>query len=109
MIKEGQQSVTPTLTMLFQKCWEQGIVPLTWKRDNRIYIPKPGKEDYHTEKSYRPLSLNSIVGKTYERIAAKRLVWYIESQIRIDWQQFAYRRLHNPNQALLCVTQDVAD
>ena len=33
-----------------------------------IFIPKPGKEDYSSPKSYRPITLTSFVLKGLERI-----------------------------------------
>ncbi len=106
LLKSGPH-ITSHLCNLFQSCWSQGHVPVCWKRDNRIYIPKPGKEDYHNEKAYRPLSLNSVVGKLYERIPTLRLIWFLESTYNIDIWQFSYRKHSSTIHALLHMIQTI--
>ncbi len=100
-LKKGGHALPETLRCIFQYCWSQGKVPACYKKDSRIYIPQPGKPHYHTEKSYRSLSLNAVVGKVYERIIALRFVWFLESTFSIDLDQFAYLRNRSIVQALL--------
>ncbi len=100
MVKEADQVVVPHLLEVFQLCWQEGIVPQCWKKDNKIFIPKDGYEN-NTEKALRPLSLNAVIGKTYEFIIASRYIWWLETQFKLDWEQFAYRRSRGVVQALL--------
>ncbi len=100
MIKNAEEVMKPQLLQVFQMCWQEGLVPQCWKRDNKIFIPKEGYEN-NTEKALRPLSLNTVIGKTYEFIVAARYVWWLESQFKLDWEQFAYRRARGVVQALL--------
>ncbi len=100
MLKRAEEAVEPQLHRIFQLCWESGLVPPCWKKDNKIFIPKEGYE-HNTEKALRPLSLNAVIGKTYEYIVAMRYIWWLETQFKIDWEQFAYRRARGVVQALL--------
>ena len=81
MLSEEEDTLLEPTTKLFQLCWENGVNPQLWNRDNKIYLPKPGKDDYNIPKSYRPNSLTSVVGKMMERIVNQRLVWWLESQL----------------------------
>ncbi len=72
MIHKAKNVAVPYLHRMFNQCWTVGKIPSVWKKDDRIYLPKPGKPDYHVEKAYRPLSLNSIIGKTFESTATFR-------------------------------------
>ena len=41
-------------------------------------MPKPGKSDYNTVMDYRPITLESVLGKVVERVIFKRLTWKLE-------------------------------
>ena len=60
-------------THLFQACLNKGYHPKEFKKANTIVLKKPKKEDYSSAKSYRPIALLSILGKTLETIIIKRL------------------------------------
>ena len=45
-----------------------GRIAEPWKTAKTVFIPKPGKEDYNTAKSFRPISLMSFILKTLERL-----------------------------------------
>ncbi|GBP90798.1 Putative 115 kDa protein in type-1 retrotransposable element R1DM [Eumeta japonica] len=55
------------------KCLELGYFPRAWKVAAIKVIPKPGKEDYAHPKSYRPIGLLPVLGKTVERITEDAL------------------------------------
>ncbi len=109
MLLKSGPLITSHLNTLFQACWSEGCVPKCWKRDHRIYIPKPGKDNYHTEKAYRPLSLNSVVGKLYERIPTLRFIWFLERTFNIDLWQFSYQKHSSTIHALLHMIQSIKE
>nr|XP_054773609.1 uncharacterized protein LOC129281722 [Lytechinus pictus] len=104
LIKFAGLSMKRYLLQLFQLCWKTGKIPKIWKRENKIFIPKPGKESYHTEKSYRPLGLTSVVGKLYERVITRRLLAALHEQAFFEPEQFAYLQGRDITQALLSMT-----
>ncbi len=109
MLIKAQATCIPHLQYLFNMCFDVGRVPSPWKHDNRIYLPKPGKTDYHVEKAYRPLSLNSVTGKAYEHTMAKRFICYLYSQFCIDKYNFAYKKHSSTLHALLYMINSIKE
>ena len=73
---EVLQCAKPTLmhhlhTLLCQ-CWEEGLVPQDWRDANIVTLYK-NKGDRSDCNNYRGISLLSIVGKVFARVALKRL------------------------------------
>ena len=66
MLKATAQSITPSLTMLFNKSIIRGEVPQKWNITSVVSISKPGK-DPSVPYNYRPISLLSVVSKILER------------------------------------------
>ena len=67
------------LHCIYQKCYEEGIVPTIWKQSLIIPILKQGKP--RTEPSnYRPISFTSQIGKVLEKMVLSRLAHYCEKQ-----------------------------
>ncbi|GBP24119.1 Retrovirus-related Pol polyprotein from type-1 retrotransposable element R1 [Eumeta japonica] len=59
------------------KCLELEYFPRAWKVAAIKVIPKPGKDDYVRPKSYRPIGLFPVLGKTLERMLVGRLQWHL--------------------------------
>jgi len=47
------------LRILWNKAWLAGDFVHASKEENRVVIPKPGKDDYHECASYRTISITS--------------------------------------------------
>lgn len=70
--------LTP-LTLIYNICRRYRKTPVSWKSSVVSLIPKPGKEDYTTMKSWRPISLQNCIAKIYNALIAKRLQqWAIQ-------------------------------
>jgi hypothetical protein len=52
---------------------QYGLHYYKWKYAICVVIPKQGKSNYTLEKSYRPISLLSCLGKIIEKIVASRI------------------------------------
>ena len=94
-------------TNLFQTFWDRGEFPNPWKLSNVIYLPKPGKETYSQERSYRPICLSDILGKIFERIIARRLVAYLLKIGFFNDTQYAYQSGADCEQAILDMALDI--
>ena len=70
------------LTLLYKMSISIQQIPSSWRNMDVIFIPKPGKEDYSSPKSYRPITLSSFVLKGLERI----MLWYLREKVfQKDW------------------------
>ena len=58
---------------LFRACTEAGYHPLCFRTAIVAIIEKPKKIDRSCPRSYRPISLLSVLGKGLERLLAKRM------------------------------------
>ena len=55
-----------------------GMLPEAFKLDLKVMLPKPGKSDYNTVRSYRPVTQENVIGKVSDRIICNRSVWILE-------------------------------
>lgn len=60
--------ISEILLDLFNRCLRVGIFPLCWRKAEVISIRKSSDNDPTIPKSYRPVSLLLILGKTLERV-----------------------------------------
>ncbi|GBP80892.1 RNA-directed DNA polymerase from mobile element jockey [Eumeta japonica] len=70
------------------KCLRLGYSPRAWKVAAIKVIPKPGKDYYSRPKSYRPIGLFSVIGKTVERMLVCRIKWHIMPKLQA--RQFGF-------------------
>ena len=71
--------------------------------------PKNWKTDYNTVRSYRPITLESVIGKVMERVITHRLVWKLEVENGVAVTQNAYRRQKSCVQSVLRVANSLSE
>src|ERR1700733_3382895 len=76
------------IVFLYSKCLELGYHPIPFRTATLVTIPKPGKKDYASPRSYRLIALLSVLGKGIERLVAKRLAWVAIKHKILHPQQF---------------------
>ena len=72
MVKHLSEEGLRKLLCLFNKVWEEGNIPRSWKEAIIIPIRKLGK-DASKPANYRPIALTSNVCKLMERMVNERL------------------------------------
>jgi hypothetical protein len=91
LLQKGQDFLIPLLVHLFRWSYALGKLPEDWTQVRVVFIPKSGKRNAEDPKSYRPISLTSVVLKIMEKL----LDLDIKSQYLIDRpfhdKQFAYQ------------------
>ena len=91
ILKLGRDVIGPFLFLLIKILWEHGEFPKCLKKDTKIFIPKPDKDDYSREKSYRMLTLSPCIAKIYDSVFSARFYKWLE-HINFDDDQYAYRK-----------------
>ncbi|PJE77993.1 hypothetical protein CI610_03077 [invertebrate metagenome] len=85
MLKYTAKTVCRPLELLFNLSLSTGIYPDTWKFAKVIPLFKKG--DRHSPSNYRPISLLSSVGKTFERVIFKYLHnYFLENSLFYQYQ-----------------------
>ena len=108
MIRHGGSLLHSHIHKIISMSFNNGYFGKPWKKDNKIYIKKPDKSSYHTEKAYRPISLLSILGKIYEKILFKRIFHQLEtSSFFVNKSLHAYLKFSNSTHALLPMIEDM--
>jgi ribonuclease HI/exonuclease III len=103
-LKEGIKLLTPRLTQLYRECLLIGYCPSQFKQSITVVIRKPGKADYTTPKSYRPIALLNTIGKILDKVLAKRILYLAESCQLLPATHMGGRQASSTEHALhLCV------
>ena len=79
------------LALIYNVSLSLGYVPKRWRGAKAVLIPKMGKTDYSSPRSFRPISLTSFLFKGMERVVG----WYLEEFGVIDHlsaRQHAFRK-----------------
>ncbi|XP_049903768.1 uncharacterized protein LOC126392428 [Epinephelus moara] len=80
-------SMLRTLHGLFQKCFQDGIIPSVWNKSRIKPTPKSAKADPRVPLNYRGISLISTVYKLYSGLLNNRLNDFLESRgVMVDEQ-----------------------
>ena len=79
ILKECAQTLTPSITTLFNKSLSEGIFPEAWK--TAIVCPIHKKGNKCDVSNYRPVSLLSVLSKALERCVYNKIADYIKPQL----------------------------
>ncbi|RFU26788.1 hypothetical protein B7463_g9554, partial [Scytalidium lignicola] len=97
------------IVALYQKSFELGHVPTTWREAKIVVIRKPGKPDYTIPKAYRPISLLQTIGKGLEKVIARRISEYLERNNLLPRTQFGARPRRSTEHALMLLIEKIHD
>jgi hypothetical protein len=76
---------------IINQSWEEGVLPMEWRRANVKVFKKLIKTNYNLLSSYRPISLTSVVVKMMERIIQVRLEVFVERFHILDAEKEGFR------------------
>ena len=106
MLKHLGVIASMKLLGLYNKVWEMGKFPSSWKAAVIIPIRKPGK-DPSSPVNYRPIALTSHMGKIMERMVTERLTFYMESRGLLSPSQSGFRRGRGTMDPVMCLETEV--
>ena len=77
IFKHFPDTTINSLQTIYKAVIKLHFTPTIWKDANVIFIPKPGKTDYNTPKSFRPISLSNYLLKVLEKL----LSWHSDEML----------------------------
>ena len=95
MLKEAIPFIVEAGVVLMRASLEMGLIPEAWEVTKVVFLPKPGKKDYTTPKSFRPISLMSNVMKTMERMVDRYIKDEFLTRRPLHRFQHAFRAGHS--------------
>ena len=95
------------LLNLINWSWKKGILPKPWEKCTYIVPILKKYKDPHTPGSNRPISLTSCMGKVAERIANKRLYWWLDSSGLLCEEQSGFRASSRTEDQLSTLCQKI--
>ena len=93
VLKTTAETITHSLTNVFNTSLKSSIVPDIWKKANVSLIHK--KDDKSSVENYRPISLISSVGKTFEKLFLKNVHSFLLDNQIIAPLQSGFTRGHS--------------
>lgn len=105
-LKNLPEIMLSRIKSVMNKCLGIGYFPRSWKVGKVVAIPKPGK-DLSQASSYRPITLESCLGKLLEKVILDRMTDFCETKKIIIDQQFGFRANHSCPQQVMRII-DVA-
>lgn len=75
LMKAAWPYIGSSVRDIYRKCLDLNYFPHCWRIAEVSMIPKVGKKDRSSVRSYRPIALLSAFGKGFERILARRMAW----------------------------------
>ena len=97
ILKELAVEISPSLTLIFKKSYDTGVVPNDWKAANVSPVFKKGEK--YKASNYRPISLTCIASKLMEHIVTSNIMSHSNSN------NILYPLQHGFRSKLSCETQ----
>lgn len=73
IVRQTYIALPQVVTALFNRCLAEGCFPDAWKVGSIVAFLKAPDKDRNDAKSYRPITLLSVLGKVFERVLVSRL------------------------------------
>ena len=107
LVKECVSELSPTILRIVNKSMESGYVPVIFKQAVVTPLIKKPTLDSENLKNYRPVSNLCYISKVMEKVVAKRLNQYKDSNNLRAPRQSAYRSKHSTETALIKIQNDI--
>jgi hypothetical protein len=100
ILKQISAILVPHLHRIYNACLEEGYCPEHFRSAVTIALRKPGKSNYSTTSSYRPIALLNTISKTFEFLLAKRISYLAETHKLLPRTHMGARRSVSTEHAL---------
>lgn len=100
-------SQCPSLILnIYNACLMYSYYPKQWKESRVILIPKPNKP-LHLPSSYRPICVNSILGKVLEKLVCTRLYHFLHTNHLLHSKQYGFTHKVSATAALVQIKNTI--
>ena len=99
LLKHAGKSLYAALSSIFTYSWRYAVLPQQWTEANVMALYK-GKGVRSEPGSYRPISMTSIIIRTFEHLVHKRLSALLEAASFFHPLQFGFRKHHSTLDAI---------
>ena len=107
LLKQCIDDLIVPITTIINLSMREGVVPPDFKQALVTPIIKKKTLCRNELNNYRPISNLSFLSKILEKIVAKRLNAHIEEHLLSNHVQFAYKRFHSTETAILKIHNDI--
>lgn len=108
IFKQAMPYMHEDLLGLYNQCLESGRFPDEWKLAEVIFLLKAPEKDPKEPKSYRPISLLSVLGKVFERMLGDKLTPVFEHEELAAERQYGFRE-HRSTTDAICTLREIAE
>ena len=107
VLKDAFLALFPQLVYMYNKSFENGIFPDSWKVANVIPLKKGG--DPTDVSNLRPISLLPLPGKIAERLMHTHISNYVEQQGLLNTKQGGFRKGRSTISTVASLTDDILE
>ena len=107
ILKISERAITPVLTNIFNRSFQEGVFPTKLKYAKIVPIFKGGSK--LDVSNYRPISLLPIISKVLERLMYNRLISFIEKYNVIFEHQFGFQKNKSTTLAIMDLYHKIID
>lgn len=98
-LKHASDALYAALSMFYNYSWTHSVLPSAWSRANMMALYK-GKGSLTDPASYRPISMTSIVIRTFEHLIHTKLTKVLDNNNYFHHLQFGFRAKHSTYDAI---------
>jgi retron-type reverse transcriptase len=109
VIKETLSTTIDHLLTLMQASLNISHFPTSFKHTTTVILRKPGKSDYTKPKAYRPIALESTLGKIMESVIADVLSYLTETYELLPAYHYGGRPGHSAEDAMMEMSERIYD
>lgn len=107
-IKQSWYTLGNEITHLFNSCLSHGTFPSQWKRAQIKVLLKGEDKEVNDPRSYRPISLLPTLGKTLEKLVARRLTEILCLHPLASDRQFGFKPGKSTEDAIIDLRNKIA-
>lgn len=104
-LAHGTDDLFRALLLIFNFSFRTAIVPTSWRSADVFPLPK--KDSKPVSPSFRPISITSIVSRSFEHLIHNRVMSMLEEKGFFSPQQFGFRTKRNTYDSIFVLTHEI--